>query len=203
MNDYFLNKFNINLPRKSPIELPGFHREDLPNVYKELGFKVGAEIGVFKGEYTLKMAEVGLKIFAIDPWTAYHDFPDQNVMDGFYEETKERLINADVEIMRMGSIDAVGQFKDESLDFVYIDGDHELKGVLDDIWHWYPKVKRGGIIAGHDYIKFARQNNSHVVQAVQAFVSSYYIPYYFITERREQRGNKIKNNQRSWFWIKA
>jgi len=203
MKDYFIEKYNIKLPRKLPvsIELP-FMRDYFPVVFNELGYKVGAEIGVFKGEYTLDLAKSGLKIYAIDPWTAYHDFPDQSIMDSYFEETKQRLAGTTVDIIRKPSLEAVKAFKDGSLDFVYIDGDHELKGVLDDIWHWYPKVRSGGMIAGHDFIRFRNQCKSHVPEAVWAYVQAYRIPYFFTTERKGAMNDLPKNSQRSWFWIK-
>ncbi len=49
------------------------------------------------------------------------------------------------------SKEAVKEFKDESLDFVYIDANHNYEFVKEDIELWYPKVKIGGIIGGHDY----------------------------------------------------
>jgi hypothetical protein len=42
---------------------------------------------------------------------------------------------------------------DEYLDFVYIDGDHKYEEVKRDIECWFPKVKKGGCIGGHDYGK--------------------------------------------------
>jgi SAM-dependent methyltransferase len=53
--------------------------------------------------------------------------------------------------MRMTSQDAVHQFDDASLDFVFIDASHEYEDVKDDIRVWIKKVKPGGILAGHDY----------------------------------------------------
>lgn len=44
---------------------------------------------------------------------------------------------------------AAPDFKPESLDFVYIDGDHKFKYVAEDISEWF--WKKGGMIAGHDY----------------------------------------------------
>ena len=49
------------------------------------------------------------------------------------------------------SIGAANTITDNTLDFCYIDGDHSLFGIYDDIHIWAPKVKIGGIIAGHDY----------------------------------------------------
>jgi len=44
------------------------------------------------------------------------------------------------------------QFKNESIDYLFIDGDHSHEGFKEDIKLWYPKVKIGGIVSGHDYI---------------------------------------------------
>ena len=56
-----------------------------------------------------------------------------------------------VNIIRKTSVQAAKQFKNGSLDFVFIDGAHDTESVCADIDTWYPKVKVGGIIAGHDY----------------------------------------------------
>jgi predicted O-methyltransferase YrrM len=39
----------------------------------------------------------------------------------------------------------------ETLDFVYIDANHDYDSVMVDICLWYPKIRKGGILAGHDY----------------------------------------------------
>ena len=51
----------------------------------------------------------------------------------------------------MTSMEAVDQYKDESLDFVFIDGNHSYEFVFNDIKYWLPKVKIGAVLAGHDY----------------------------------------------------
>ena len=57
------------------------------------------------------------------------------------------------EIMKNYSVDASKNFDDYSLDFIYIDARHDYNGVLEDLEYWYPKVKSGGLISGHNYIK--------------------------------------------------
>jgi predicted O-methyltransferase YrrM len=56
------------------------------------------------------------------------------------------------EIHREYSINAAKNFKDSSLDFVYIDGRHDYTGVKEDVEAWYPKLKEGGLFAGHDFV---------------------------------------------------
>jgi predicted O-methyltransferase YrrM len=48
-------------------------------------------------------------------------------------------------------LEVVNQFEDESLDVVFIDLTHTYESVKQDIELWLPKVKKGGILAGHDY----------------------------------------------------
>jgi hypothetical protein len=53
--------------------------------------------------------------------------------------------------IRADSKEAHKQFENESLDFVFIDGDHSYLGCKSDLKNWFPKIKKNGIIAGHDY----------------------------------------------------
>jgi predicted O-methyltransferase YrrM len=56
-----------------------------------------------------------------------------------------------IKLIRKSSVDASLDFEDEFFDLIYIDADHKYKSVKEDIQSWYPKLKFGGIIAGHDY----------------------------------------------------
>src|SRR3990167_8478670 len=138
-----------------PAEIPDCSRDDLPQFFVGLGYKVGTEIGVFKGEFSEKFCKAGLKLYAIDPWQLYkdyEDFYDQEKLNFLYEHTKRVLAPyPDCTVVRKTSMEAVTDFADESLDFVYIDGNHQLKYVVEDITEWSKKVRVGGAITGHDY----------------------------------------------------
>ena len=54
-------------------------------------------------------------------------------------------------IHRMSTDEACLSVEDESIDIVFIDADHSYEGVYNDILKWEPKVRKGGIISGHDY----------------------------------------------------
>lgn len=67
----------------------------------------------------------------------------------------------------MASIAAASRVPDVSLDFVYIDGCHQYENVLQDIYAWLPKIRYGGMLAGHDLCPVW----PGVVQAVNEFIS--------------------------------
>src|ERR1044072_1077147 len=143
---YILNKYQVSAEMRSPIDLADVGRDDLANLFAELGFKVGAEIGVEQGLYSevLAKANPAAKLFCIDAWCAYKNYRDhvsQDKIDGFYDASKARLASYNCTLLRAFSMDAVRDFADESLDYVYIDGNHKLDFVINDIIEWSKKVK--------------------------------------------------------------
>jgi hypothetical protein len=67
------------------------------------------------------------------------------------------------------SVEAAKDFKDYSLNFVYIDGDHRYESVKEDLIAWYPKVMIGGMISGHDFITEDIHESEEVQRAVIEF----------------------------------
>ena len=77
-------------------------------------------------------------------------------------------------MVRKKSSDAVEMFEDNSIDFLFVDGNHEYEYVLEDLRNYYPKVKPGGIICGDDYFMSAKDNGRKMVQeAVEEFSNEY------------------------------
>ncbi len=147
----------------NPFWIPNCSRKELPGFFKELGFKKGVEIGVSWGENIVDYCKAGLKIYGIDPWDADTDedkFRKIISIDGKYGSTIEGVFQLAEEriakypncmLMKMTSLEALEYFPDRSLDFVYIDGNHSFGHVAMDLMKWNRKVRKGGIIAGHDY----------------------------------------------------
>jgi hypothetical protein len=123
-----------------------------------------AEIGVYKGEFAEHMLQTwpGCKRYLLidlwnpQPWENYIDYVnDQDVgaHNVVLQEVQKRMepFKDIVVFMRMSSVQASLNVEVESLDVVYIDAAHDYMAVKQDICAWYPKVKMGGMLAGHDY----------------------------------------------------
>lgn len=213
MNDtlkFFVDKYNINIEQRSPIEIPNVDREILTQWWHELDFKIGVEVGVERAVYSKVICKNNPqleRLYLVDPWTAYRGYREhvsQEKLDGFFEITSNRTRDWPfVEIIREFSSIASARFDDESLDFVYLDGNHEFRQVVNDISDWYPKVKKGGIISGHDFIR--RKNPDYlmgVVEAVTGFTQAYHIAPWFVLGRKDMKDGELRDTARSWMWIK-
>lgn len=179
-----------------PFEVPNCTRDDLPAFFVEMGYKVGAEIGVEKGEFSKKLCNVGLKLYSIDPWKGSKN----------YEETKRVLASyPNSKIIKKTSMDAVENFADESLDFVYIDANHEFRYIAEDLVEWTKKVRKGGIVSGHDYFYTKGSNHSvnwHVAHVLNAYINAYKIPNWYLLGTKQAKHGEKRDKWRSWMFVK-
>ena len=117
------------------------------------------EVGVAEGNYARDVLPLWHGDYVmVDRWCHVDGYDD--VMNGPDEEHELRYWQAmavaapygdRVKVLRMDSVEAAATFADKSLAFVYLDGDHSFDGFRRDLMAWWPKVKSGGILAGHDY----------------------------------------------------
>lgn len=203
---YLTATYGVNFEARSPIEIPNTNRETLAQMFGALGFKVGVEVGTERGMYAevLCRSNPGLRLICVDAWQpyrGYRDHVDAKKLQKFYEETQARLSIYDVGYMRMFSVEAAKQVADHSLDFVYIDGNHRLESVIADLVAWTPKVRPGGIIAGHDYLRCPLPSLMHVPQAIHAWIDAYEIKPLFVLGRKEKNPGELRDDGRSWFYI--
>ena len=156
-------------------------RDKLGELFYELGFNKGVEIGVHKGEFSKILCEKNpnIELTCIDPWkggNGRHNL--QGKKDKLFKIAVRRLTPFNTKILRKASMDALEDFEDGSLDFVYIDGNHHFDFVMPDIIYWSRKLKRGGIMACHDYF---HHRNGGVVAAVDAYIRSHNITPWYVT----------------------
>ena len=200
--EYLVSKYEIDLNAKSPIEIPDVGRNSIPYILNQLQFKTGAEIGVARGVYTLKIVQCNpkMKMFAIDPYA----YPE--IFVGCQKIAHDKLAPyPNVEFICKSSMDAVTDFKDNSLDFVYIDANHIYEYVLQDIVEWQKKVRPGGIVAGHDYYQTPKKDVGYIVdvkRAVREYTSNHNIHPWFILGAKSKVQGEIRDKCRSWLWVK-
>src|SRR6056297_928456 len=124
------------------------------------------EIGCYEGQSTRIFAELCDKVIAVDPWKSGYDDNDilsNSNLEHAYGEFKKRTKDyKNIDVIRNTSIQAAKEIEDNSIDAVYIDGEHTYTAVKNDIKTWLPKLKVGGILSGHDYI----QGWNDVIKAV-------------------------------------
>lgn len=210
---YIIDKYNIKVGNQYIVEIPNMGRDDMANLFAELKFTEGAEIGVERGLYSevLCKANPDLWLWCVDPWSAGAYEPkaathavdtEQSKYDERYEEAKKRLSNYKAVITKRTSLEALDQFKDNSLDFVYIDANHDFPNFINDLHQWSKKVRIGGIVAGHDYAVFSYKKHNHVKRALDAYARSYRMIPFFVIGAMEYKEGTTRDKYRSWMYVK-
>ena len=142
-----------------------WRRWEVINVFiTQFNWKIGVEVGVKEGENIFEVAKNNskLKIYGVDPYRVQQEnsLYERNISQEYTDKSlniikrktlKEALKYPNLEIIVDTSENASKQFDRESIDFVFIDGDHSYESVKNDIKYWESKVKENGLIMGHDY----------------------------------------------------
>jgi glycosyltransferase involved in cell wall biosynthesis len=137
-----------------------------PNLYKSMveRFPSGSkfvEIGSWKGMSSAFLAvEIAnsnkdIDFYCVDTWEGSVEHEQYGIdTSSLYDTFLDNMspLQKYYKAIRAQSLQAVKQFEDKSLDFIFIDASHEYEDVREDIIAWIPKLKEGGVIAGHDYI---------------------------------------------------
>lgn len=191
-----VNTFNTNIYRKElALMMNKIKSDDGSPVMKP-----GAEIGVYKGQLASEMLSQVTSLdeyILVDSWrrlekwnmpfNQYTEEEFQEIYEEAMSKTKNRTeFSKKVTVIREVSTKGKEFVEDESLDFVYIDGDHSAKGAMLDILLWLPKVRCGGLVMGDDYADDIDYFNSGpgkydpvmVKSAVDAFAESLGVPVY-------------------------
>lgn len=189
------------------LEISNFGRKQLRQLLHELDFKVGVEIGVAAGWNASQIMNYNpqMKLYGVDPYVGYRGYTDYTRESTFNElkrEAHERLDKyPNFEFIQEFSVDALRRFEDNSLDFVYLDGNHGEPFISQDINEWYKKLRPGGILAGHDYTRTrgaeGRPPKNDTIQATQKFAKENN-KILFVLGTTEIRENETRDKIRSW-----
>jgi hypothetical protein len=190
------------------IEVADASREDLAVFQGKAGCRTGAEIGVAEGRFSesILKANPDIKLYGVDPYCSYEGYKDYTLKTSFdrlRSEAEKRLSPyPNYRFIYEFSVDALRQFEDGSLDFVYIDANHGEPEITQDIEGWTKKVRRGGIVSGHDYARVRNEITKYrVVQAVNRYITENEIQLYAWGLNAKIPG-MVRENIRSWMFFK-
>lgn len=133
-------------------EIPGKRWDALTHLLDSLGVS----------DHAVRMAEVGVeaantshRLLERNPFLSYIGVDPYFKNDPLYSDVLQRLSffidSGRFTLYRNTSLNASLFVADESLDIVFLDARHDYEAVLDDVMAWKPKVRRGGILSGHDF----------------------------------------------------
>jgi len=128
------------------------------------------EVGSWKGQSAAVLGKVALecngKVICVDHWRKTQDSwqepPTKDLFDAFRKNIDELGLGSVVHPILTQSAMAAKILKDEIANLVFIDADHRYEAVMQDIQSWLPKVKKGGILCGHDCEKLYTDCSSEV-----------------------------------------
>ena len=178
--------FHVSPGRPIPIDTRMRYgkRSLLPELCRQCGYKIGAEIGVRTAKFAAMFCDVGIKMYCIDPWLPVPNY-SQRRQDIHYKQACDRLAGRDAVMIKKISMDALDDVP--KLDFIHIDGRHEFDWVIRDLIDWCPKVRSGGLVILHDY------HLSGVKRAIEAYTLAHRVEDWFV----------LKDHQPTVFWVVA
>ena len=172
-------------------------RKDFPKLIDELSLKVGVELGVNEGGYSdFLLNESKLeKLHSIDAWnldsseTMAAPFKAWTVKQArSAEEIAKEVLGkhgSRSAVVKANSFDAADQFEDNSVDFIFFDAGHRFSGFALDMIKWWPKVRMGGVIAGHDYW---RRYRYEVMEVANAFLFEHRLLMHLTWDDKNHKG---------------
>ena len=207
---YILDKFGLTYDEtaRMPIIIPNYGRDQMAQLFAELGFKKIVEVGVCDGAYSKILLEANpdAHIWGVDPFVPlrdYRDYTRRSTIDAYHQKAMDLLGSSpNYTFIKKLSMDAVHDFEDASIDAVYIDANHDFRHVTEDVDSWSKKVRPGGIIAGHDFAKTKGHSRMHVRHVIPAFTSAWGIAPWFVLGNDANDEGLIRDKSRSWMYAR-
>jgi hypothetical protein len=188
-------------------------RSSLKYAFERGKVEKAIEIGVRDGSNAEKMLKGGVKeLVLVDPYSPYtvwgfrgtEAFEDrieitQEQQNAYRKEMLNRVApyGDRISILNITSEQAARVFPDNTFDYIYIDGNHKYEAVKKDLEAWYPKVKKGGIFAGHDFTK----PHLGVAKAVKEFALKHKLEVLIVKPFAPYIENWANYNNVSDWWI--
>jgi predicted O-methyltransferase YrrM len=149
----------------------------------------GVEIGTSVGKNAVRMLDFCDRFLLVCV-----DIKKLKEMDGILNTYKER-----VKFIHKPSVEAAEYFSDNYFDYVYIDGEHDEKNVFEDMKAWYPKLRMGGVLSGHDWwLKSVQQG------VVKFFDNSYFQCLFAVQSYHDKKYNLESHHAEfmDWWFVK-
>lgn len=116
--------------------------------------RIYLEIGSYKGRSTICAAEVAQQVYAVDTFKAKKDGQTQHERFTTLDEFEQNISGyKNIKYYVGESTKIADEFKEHSIDIIFIDGMHDYESVISDKENWWPKLKVGGYMIFHDYSK--------------------------------------------------
>jgi len=179
---------------------------DFQNLYKEMvsihDNAKFVEVGVWRGKSTCYLATEIInqnKNITLDTIDNYPTVKDNTIPKEYKNNIKTfKFINHAYK----DSIESSNSYKDESIDFIFFDSEHTENYAIKEIKAWYPKIKIGGFMGGHDYASFNNPNYEYVLGVGKAVNKIFNDNFLLYPGKRDNEGfiyspswlhKKIKN----------
>jgi hypothetical protein len=152
------------------------HRSELHLLLKDVKKSQVAEVGVAEGRFSLEILNWGIeKLYLVDIWETKSFFGDaaspQSWHDSNFNDAVQRVKDFSEKVVFLKGLSSqmAKHIEDKSLDMVYLDACHTYEAVLEDLEVYLPKLKKGGIMAGHDFLNPTYGVNKAVYEFAEKF----------------------------------
>lgn len=161
----------------------------------------GLELGVYKGDLSVKILNLWPEsiMYLVDIWTEigneYNDVCNNDEQLQNMIDTAKNIKGHEhrAHMIRTNSQIASNLFDDEFFDFIYIDANHRYDAICRDISLWFPKLRKGGVFSGHDYININWYDSQENIKTQMTSQGEISIKWYNDKNDKDKHLYKIHN----------
>jgi hypothetical protein len=157
--DLTINSLSLSCPAPVPILQT---RNDMGSMLLNEGFVSGVELGVQRGYYAADVLKQWLgcqEYVLVDLWAKQDNYVDSSNVDDTIQNERLNIALAStnpwkdiISVCRNYTTACALNYADNHFDWVYVDARHDRQGVTEDMKTWWPKIRNGGLMCGHDFV---------------------------------------------------